>query len=203
MKDWKNYTTKAEPMIDALKYRDDYIGQRFGKLVVIGYPVDRHGARSGGAICRCDCGGIKNVQTMYQLVGGLVSMCGKCGVKLRTEKSQASLAKTHTANRGRYYGFNKERLYSVWANMLRRCNATYGAYGDVFVCDEWKDYFVFREWALANGYDKDAPKRQCTIDRINPFGNYEPSNCRWVDWDTQIHNKRRDWLKAHPDYQPA
>ena len=198
MKDWENYTTEAEPMVKALKYRDDYIGQRFGNLVVIGYPVDRYGIRCGGAVCVCDCGNRKNVNTFYELISGFVSMCSECGRKLRDEKLKPHLDKLHEARKGKYYEYNKERLYSVWVGMISRGKCQSGAYADVSVCDEWQDYFNFREWALANGYDKDAPRGECTIDRINPFGNYEPSNCRWVDWDTQLHNKRRDWLKAHP-----
>lgn len=110
----------------------------------------------------------------------------------------------HTAPKyGKYYGLSSDRLYTVWRSMVTRCNSTEGNYADVDMCDEWRDYFAFREWALSTGYDYDAPRGQCTLDRINPFGNYEPSNCRWADWYTQQHNKRRDWLKAHPDYQPA
>ena len=30
-----------------------------------------------------------------------------------------------------------------------------------------------------------------TLDRINPFGNYEPSNCRWATYKEQVHNQRR------------
>lgn len=63
---------------------------------------------------------------------------------------------------------------------------------------EWdKDYSAFREWALASGYDPDAPFQECTIDRIDPSGDYEPSNCRWVDIATQERNKRK-WQRSQP-----
>ena len=29
-----------------------------------------------------------------------------------------------------------------------------------------------------------------TLDRINPQGYYEPTNCRWADAETQSHNRR-------------
>lgn len=180
------------------KYRGDYIGQRFGKLVVIGYPANRDGSRRGGAVCKCDCGNIKHVGTIGDLIKGNVTMCGPCGWKLNGEKHK-HLPHSH----GKYYEYNQERLYMVWQGMLQRGKATMGPYADVSVCDEWHDYLAFREWALSTGYDKDAPRGKCTIDRINPFGNYEPSNCRWVDMLTQRRNKRAGWLKAHPDYQPA
>lgn len=73
----------------------------------------------------------------------------------------------------------------------------YGAKG-VKVCAEWEhDYGAFRDWALANGYDPNAKFQECTIDRINPFGNYEPSNCRWVDIATQGRNKRTNYVKQN------
>lgn len=54
------------------------------------------------------------------------------------------------------------------------------------VCDEWYDsYENFRDWSLEKGY-----KEGLTIDRIDVDGDYEPSNCRWVDWKTQENNRR-------------
>lgn len=80
--------------------------------------------------------------------------------------------------------------------MISRCeteSATgyeyYGARG-VSVCDEWHDYNSFRQWAINNGYNAQAVKYKCTLDRINCNGNYEPNNCRWVDMHTQNLNKR-------------
>ena len=72
--------------------------------------------------------------------------------------------------------------------MLQRCHYNYKDrhkkyYQDkgIKVCDEWRnDFLKFKEWALANGYDYNAPQGQCTIDRINPDGDYDPNNCRWI-----------------------
>jgi hypothetical protein len=44
---------------------------------------------------------------------------------------------------------------------------------------------------MANGYDPKAKRGECTIDRIDVDGNYEPSNCRWVDMKTQVQNKQK------------
>ena len=81
--------------------------------------------------------------------------------------------------------------------MIRRCETStdkeykyYGAKG-VAVCEAWHDYILFKKWALDNGYDENAKYGDCTIDRINPNGNYEPSNCRWVDMKTQNNNKTK------------
>ena len=43
----------------------------------------------------------------------------------------------------------------------------------------------FYNWAINNGY-----KENLSIDRIDVNGNYEPSNCRWVDIFIQANNKR-------------
>ena len=91
----------------------------------------------------------------------------------------------------------KKRLYAVWMSMKQRClnprNQKYKNYGarGIKVCDEWKkSYKTFETWAYANGYDDVAPKGECTIDRINVNGNYEPNNCRWVNSKIQGNNKR-------------
>lgn len=88
-------------------------------------------------------------------------------------------------------------MYRIWKSMRSRCNSPhdtdfrwYGAKG-VSVCDEWKSFIAFRVWAINNGYTDSL-----TIDRINPFGNYEPSNCRWATMDDQRRNTRKRYLAA-------
>jgi len=89
------------------------------------------------------------------------------------------------------HGQSKSHLYNVWRHMIYRCEkpslANYKYYGErgIRVCDEWHYFDTFQAWAAANGY-----KRGLSIDRIDNDGNYEPSNCRWVDSKTQGRNKR-------------
>lgn len=79
----------------------------------------------------------------------------------------------------------RQKLY----NAIDRCyneNNTHDYYGRVTVCEEWlQDNSNFVVWGLRNGY-----KDGLYLDRIDPFGNYEPSNCRFVDFITSQKNKR-------------
>lgn len=68
-----------------------------------------------------------------------------------------------------------------------KCNYKYQNYGKrgIKMCDEWlNDFMTFYNWSMSNGY-----KDNLTIDRIDVNGNYEPSNCRWVEDDIQRNNK--------------
>ena len=67
----------------------------------------------------------------------------------------------------------------------------YKEYIDNMAEYEWLECFEnFYNWAMSTGYDYNAKRGECTIDRINVDGNYEPSNCRWVDAKIQRSNQR-------------
>ena len=90
------------------------------------------------------------------------------------------------------------RLYNVWCGMKSRCYNTgsaeyhnYGARG-IVVCDEWQNFPQFKEWAMKNGYNSNAKRSDCTLDRIDVNGNYTPNNCRWVSAKEQNRNKRNN-----------
>lgn len=68
------------------------------------------------------------------------------------------------------------------------------------MCDEWENnYLAFKSWAYQNGYDENAKQGDCTIDRVDNNGNYEPSNCRWVSMKTQANNRRNTIMLEYGD----
>ena len=165
---------------------DELTGVRSGRLTVVkmvGKSKDRHLLW----LCKCDCGN-EVVLPSCSIKGKHTMSCG-C---LKREVASS----THIKHGGTLDHSNIERLYMVWAEIGQRCNNPknksykyYGAKG-VSRCKEWDDYGKFREWAYNNGYDDLAKFGVCTIDRINPYGNYEPNNCRWVTIAEQNRNKR-------------
>ena len=157
---------------------NNLIGQRFGKLTVIGRAENSNTGKTRW-LCKCDCGNMKkNSVDSHSLKTGKVKSCG-CLYRESNNKN------------ARIHGLTKSRLHLIWSGMKARCNnpkangyMQYGGKG-VTVCDEWThDFKTFYDWATANGYADNL-----TIDRIDVNGNYEPSNCRWVSWKVQENNR--------------
>lgn len=114
--------------------------------------------------------------------------CAKCGdmvVKRQVPECSSSCRKCRSI----VHGDARLPLYAVWKNMRQRCvnsnNKSYKNYGakGVRVCCEWDSYESFRQWAVSSGWSKGLE-----IDRVDPSGDYCPSNCRVV---TPQENRRR------------
>jgi hypothetical protein len=161
------------------KPKANLIGRVFDKLTVTGLAERTlHGSIW---LCECTCGNsILRFTAQLTRLGkkGSTQMgCNSCAMRDRT-----------SGKNGNCIG-GKTRLYKIWLGMLDRCRRKtskswkwYGAKG-VSVCEQWKWFPAFKEWALSHHYADDL-----TIDRKDAAGNYDPLNCEWV---TSSENSRR------------
>jgi len=146
----------------------DRTNQRFGKLVVL-KEAGRNAHKKVMWECICDCGGTVTASA-GSLITGNTRSCGCCKGYIKHKSS----------HKGSYH---------TWRAMRRRCNnpndkdyPRYGAKG-ITICPKWSEYLTF-----AN--DMGEPVGNQTLDRIDPYGNYEKENCRWAGVVTQARNKR-------------
>ncbi|WBF81889.1 hypothetical protein [Staphylococcus virus vB_SurM-PSU6] len=163
--------------------KDDYIGLKYGRLTVISWDGKRgihHYVK-----CKCDCGNTKSIR-LYRLKTGETKSCGCIRKELFEENRRGNIK----------HGKSNSRLHTIYRSMKARCysvkNINYSNYGGkgIEICDEWlEDFMNFYNWAHNNGYKDDL-----TIDRIDSNGNYEPGNCRWVDYKTQSRNRNYNKL---------
>ena len=133
------------------------------------------------ALCQCGC-------------GNAAPIAGRTYRKHRVIKGQPRrFLRGHWK---RTHGFaqhtNRSVEYKIWTGMRSRCSnprlKTWGKYGGIGikVCERWNDFVNFlSDMGI-------RPSRKHSIDRFpDPYGNYEPGNCRWATPRQQRQNRRR------------
>ena len=154
----------------------DLTGNVYGELKVLSF--SRICGKHYYWNCKCSCGTVKEIRA--DRFSNKKFPHPSCGC-IKNEKGKQRLIELSST-----HGESKSRLYYIWSSMLYRSGRLKN-YTHIDVCTEWKDFICFRDWAITNGYSKEL-----SIDRIDNLKGYYPSNCRWVDRDTQNNNKRNN-----------
>ena len=137
-------------------------GQVVGSWTVLGQDRNPRGVLLWR--CRCQCGTEKLIYASNLRSGGSTS----CGC----QRNEGAI------NMKRSY----PRLHRIWSAMNARCTRAdfsgYNLYGGrgIAVCEEWKSFENFRDWAFAQGYDE-----HLDLIRIDQDAHFTPANCEWID----------------------
>ena len=121
------------------------VGNIYGRLEVI---EEAGRGPDGKALWRCKCDRGKTVVTKGSyLRSGDTKSCGclKKVASIENIKKCLAIVTKH--------GMHKHHLYSVWVNMLARCDTRRGAESyirkGIKVCLEWRTPQKFLEWSLS------------------------------------------------------
>ena len=133
-------------------------------------------------LCQCECGTEKLVlgQSLRLALRSDAGGSRSCGCLL----VDVSLRHGHTR------GQQPTSEYMAWLSAKKRCNnpgdASFHRYGarGIRMCARWCDSFesFFQDMGP-------KPDPSFSLDRIDPNGDYEPTNCRWAPFDVQSRNR--------------
>ena len=147
----------------AANVRQDLVGRRFGRLVVVGQANVLSRSVIWNVVCDC---GTKKVVSHGNLLNGRTNSCG-C---LNREK---------IIERNTKHGKYGTVEYNAWIDIRSRCSdpthwaySKYGAVG-VTVCERWNDFAAF----LEDLGSKPFPK--AVLLRFDTAKGYYKENCKW------------------------
>jgi len=157
------------------------VNNKYSMLTVVEYLGVVNGRKK--VKVQCDCGQEKIIRV--DAVGTQIS-CG-CFINPKVRIGTSLID-----------GRSKEKLYNVYYTMKARlynknCKEYkyYGGKG-IKMCNEWKDYIVFKKWAFENGY-----REGLTIERNKVNEDYCPENCSWETMKVQCQNRTNSRLINH------
>lgn len=154
---------------------------RYGNLIAIS-PTRKNNRVAWNCICDC---GTKTVTDSGALGCGNSSSCGTCNRKSSAKNNGKNLYK---------HGESHTPLHNCWSSIIGRTSFQ-ELYNDVVVCDEWKEYTNFAEWARKNGW-----KQELTIERKDNNKGYNPDNCTFATRAEQSRNRtstKLNWDKVN------
>ena len=156
---------------------DGLIGKKINKLTLLRESEIRlHQKTKRYGVFLCDCGN-ETIQTIFDWTNGGSKSCG-CLKKLNGKKT---------------HGLSSTSDYKSYMGIKGRClNKTHGDYKNygakgVTLCEKW---LTFEGFVSDMGLRVDTGLKDPTIERIDVTGNYEKSNCIWIERSLQAKNKR-------------
>lgn len=106
-------------------------------------------------------------------------------------RARIILKKIRKSNENERHGKSNSKEYRAWSDMNSRCSdknsADYKHYGarGITVGERWRHSFVNFLQDMGS-----CPTDKSSIERKDNNGNYEPSNCCWLDMPLQSQNRR-------------
>lgn len=154
----------------------DLTGHKFGRLTAI--KIVENTKTGTYWNCVCECGNQSDV-FIGHLRSGKTLSCG-CLLKEKNKTHGKARTPTHIS-----WCAMRNRVLSEKTNGYEK----YGGRG-ITICDEWNNFEVF-----LNDMGE-RPSTYHVLDRINPNGNYEPGNCRWITKKESCDNRTctRVWV---------